>query len=122
MHVSNLKCLHGFSLHHALPYSVLCMGLLSHVDAALQHVGTSLVRSLSSADKQALQQVSWTPTRDAKQGQAVPARVLPLTNMTLQLLVDHIEDVESLWGLPDVLKARALPAAAHMHAFSMCMT
>ena len=49
-------------------------------------------------------QVSWTPSRDTKQMQSAPERVTPLTGMLLRLLTDHIQDVESLWGLPDVLR------------------
>lgn len=53
-------------------------------------------------------QVDWTPLRDTQQTRPAPERVLPLTGMLLRLLTNHIQDVESLWGLPDVLRVRRL--------------
>ncbi|KAK9794646.1 hypothetical protein WJX73_008709 [Symbiochloris irregularis] len=56
--------------------------------------------------------VSWSPSRDPKQAQPGPERVAPLTGMLLRLLTDHIQDVESLWGLPDVLRVKLAAAVA----------
>ena len=50
--------------------------------------------------------VEWTPARDYKLGERPAQRVGPLFQMAVELLMEHIEDVESLWGLPDVIKVR----------------
>ena len=48
-----------------------------------------------------------------------PSRISPLVHMLLRLLTDHIEDVESLWGLPDVLRVSCLALDAP-HPTSSC--
>ena len=68
-----------------------------------------MMQSMCSLRRLLRLQVAWAPSRDVSLGQPRLLRVLPLVSMTLQLLVTHIEDVESLWGLPDVLRVRLHP-------------
>ncbi len=50
-------------------------------------------------------EIEWQPARDPALGPRPPSsRVPPLLDVALQLLVAHIEDVVSLWGVPDVIK------------------
>ena len=48
--------------------------------------------------------VSWKPSRDVKLGGRLPCRVRPLFELCADVLVEYIEDVESLLGLPDSIK------------------
>ena len=48
--------------------------------------------------------VSWTPSRDPKLGSRPVCRVRPLFELCADVLVEYIEDVESLLGLPDSIK------------------
>ncbi|KAK9811364.1 hypothetical protein WJX72_002569 [[Myrmecia] bisecta] len=57
--------------------------------------------------------VRWTPARDVKQGERPAYRVMPLQHACVELLVEYIEDVESLWGLPDSIKVRLAAAVCH---------
>lgn len=50
--------------------------------------------------------IVWTPKRDPELGPRAPNTVGTLFQSCIALVVDHIEDVESLWGIPDVIKAR----------------
>lgn len=52
--------------------------------------------------------VAWQPSRDPSQGARPLQRVPPLVDMCVELLVDFVEDVESLAGLPDIIKVRTL--------------
>ncbi len=49
--------------------------------------------------------IVWNPKRDPQLGPRPPNTVGTLFQSCIALLVDHIEDVESLWGIPDVIKA-----------------
>lgn len=49
--------------------------------------------------------VNWKPSRDVKLGSRLPCRVRPLFELCADVLVEYIEDVESLLGLPDSIKA-----------------
>ena len=51
--------------------------------------------------------VSWKPSRDVKLGSRLPTRVRPLFELCADVLVEYIEDVESLLGLPDSIKVRS---------------
>lgn len=47
----------------------------------------------------------WTPSRKAgAPRRAAQCAVKPLFDTCLSLVVDYIDDVESLWGLPDAIK------------------
>ena len=48
--------------------------------------------------------VVWSPKRDVKLGARPPRTVGTLYQGCIALLVEHIEDVESLWGIPDLIK------------------
>ena len=50
--------------------------------------------------------VSWTPRRDPKLGSRPICRVRPLFELCADVLVEYIDDVESLLGLPDSIKVR----------------
>jgi len=63
--------------------------------------------------------VSWKPSRDVKLGSRLPTRVRPLFELCADVLVEYIEDVESLLGLPDSIKVRLVvhtkPESLHAH-------
>lgn len=49
----------------------------------------------------------WTPSRGAgAPRRAAQCEVKPLFGICVQLLVEYIDDVETLWGLPDAIKVR----------------
>ena len=51
--------------------------------------------------------MEWVPARDASLGCRPRCAVPPLLELCVLLVRDHIDDVESLWGLPDAVKVRA---------------
>lgn len=55
-----------------------------------------------------VQEPRWVPSR--KPGSARPAaqvEVAPLSDICTDLLATYVEDIESLWGLPDAIKVTA---------------
>lgn len=66
-------------------------------------------------------EADWRPRCDAPAGPWPARRVGKLFGMCLALLVEHIDDVETLYGLPTVIKVcyHSCPDSApmHMHAF-----
>jgi hypothetical protein len=54
--------------------------------------------------------LAWSPRRDFRAGPAPARRVPSLVALCVDLVVQHLEDVDTLWGLADVIRAR--PAAA----------
>jgi hypothetical protein len=48
--------------------------------------------------------IAWTPKRDPEVGPRPESTVNSLFQGCLELLVEHIEDVETLWGMPDLIK------------------
>ena len=48
--------------------------------------------------------LEWVPARDAGLGRRVRCAVPSLLELCVLLVRDHIDDVESLWGLPDAVK------------------
>ena len=48
--------------------------------------------------------VAWAPSRDVALGPRKACRVDPLFSLSLSLIVDYLEDVETLEGLPDAIK------------------
>lgn len=51
--------------------------------------------------------IAWAPKRSLSLGARPPVTVGPLFQACLTLLVDHIEDVETLCGLPDIIKVQS---------------
>lgn len=62
--------------------------------------------------------VSWTPRRDPKLGSRPICRVRPLFELCADVLVEYIEDVESLLGLPDSIKNRLSAAVCQQRKLS----
>ncbi|DBB02954.1 hypothetical protein WJX77_009284 [Trebouxia sp. C0004] len=62
--------------------------------------------------------VSWKPSRDVKLGSRLPSRVRPLFELCADVLVEYIEDVESLLGLPDSIKNRLSAAVCQQRKLS----
>ena len=58
--------------------------------------------ALAAAEAEAA--ADWTPKRDHKLGPRPVQRVGRLFDMCLDLLVEYIEDVETLFGLPSAIK------------------
>ena len=48
--------------------------------------------------------LTWKPRRDPEQGPRPPVAIDSMFQGCLELLVEHIEDVETLWGMPDLIK------------------
>ncbi|KAK9831384.1 hypothetical protein WJX81_008255 [Elliptochloris bilobata] len=63
----------------------------------------------AAADAAALE---WQPRRDPTLGPRPGARVASLVAICVDLVVAHLVDVDTLWGMPDVIKARLSAAAA----------
>lgn len=62
---------------------------------------------------------SWEPSRDPSLGpRPGPSRALTLMELSLRLLVAHINDVVSLWGVPDAIKAQLAAAVCARRAMS----
>lgn len=55
---------------------------------------------------EAQEAVAWAPARDVALGPRKACRVDPLFSLSLSLIVDYLEDVETLVGLPDAIKVR----------------
>lgn len=60
----------------------------------------------------------WTPARDVSLGPRPMSNVRPLFDLALDLVVEHAEDVESLWGLPEVVKTRVAAAVCRNRRLS----
>ena len=58
--------------------------------------------ALAAAEAEAA--ADWTPKRDHRLGPRPAQRVGRLFDMCLDLLVEHIEDIETLYGLPSAIK------------------
>lgn len=50
--------------------------------------------------------INWKPSRDVSLGPRPQCNVPTLLNIALELVSDYIEDVESLYGLPELVKAK----------------
>ena len=77
------------------------------VEARAEALAAREAKRLEQSAEQAellKQAVKWTPTRDPAAGKRPQQRVPPLVNMCVELMVEYIEDVESLVGLPDIIK------------------
>jgi len=48
----------------------------------------------------------WKPTRDLALGPRTPSPVAPLSHTCLRLVVGLIDQVETLWGLPELVKSK----------------
>ena len=67
------------------------------------------IAAAAAAAAEAERGVEWAPKRDPAQGPRSQDRVGKLSAMCLALLVEHIDAVETLWGLPSIIKV-PLPA------------
>ena len=82
------------------------------VEARAEALAAREAKRLEQSAQQAeilKQAVSWKPTRDPKAGRRPEQRVPPLVTMCVKLMVEYIEDVESLVGLPDIIKVLTHP-------------
>ncbi len=53
---------------------------------------------------------AWVPSRGpGAPRRAAQCEVKPLFGICVELLVEYIDDVETLWGLPDAIKVRFRP-------------
>lgn len=64
--------------------------------------------------------IVWSPKRNAKLGPRPPNTVGTLYQSCIALLVEHIEDVESLWGIPDIIKVCLLALQPGNSVFAIC--
>ena len=62
------------------------------------------IAAAAQAAAEAEAAAEWTPKRDRRLGPRPCLRVDRLFDMCLDLLVEHIEDVETLYGLPSAIK------------------
>ncbi|KAF6264728.1 hypothetical protein COO60DRAFT_17560 [Scenedesmus sp. NREL 46B-D3] len=62
--------------------------------------------------------VAWTPSRDPALGPRPSCQVPPLFQIALQLLVTHIDAVETLWGVPDPIRSQLASAVCGQRALS----
>ena len=62
------------------------------------------IAAAAQAQAEAEAEADWRPRRDAPAGPRAAPRVGKLFGMCLALLVEHIDDVETLYGLPTVIK------------------
>ena len=70
------------------------------------------IAAAAQAAAEAEAAADWAPKRDHRLGPRPSPRVGRLFDMCLDLLVEHIEDVETLYGLPSAIKVcswRELP-------------
>ena len=88
------------------PWSSAMQLVEGRAEALAAREAAKLERAAQQAE-QLKSNVVWQPSRDPAQGPRPPQRVPPLVDMCVQLLVDFIEDVESLAGLPDVIRVRS---------------
>lgn len=70
--------------------------------SALRQEDKIAAAALAAAEAEAA--ADWTPKRDHKLGPRPVQRVGRLFDMCLDLLVEYIEDVETLYGLPSAIK------------------
>lgn len=61
-------------------------------------------------EMQDIEDVQWVPTRDLELGPRAACPVPPLLELCTDLLVEYIDAVESLWGVPDAIKVRLAAA------------
>ena len=92
----------GAGLQHVAPDA----GAGRVINARASRCLTGLLFSMT-ADRCACawQELRWVPSR--KPGSARPAaqaEVAALSDICTDLLARHVEDIESLWGLPDAIK------------------
>ena len=59
------------------------------------------VAKAAAADAAAL---AWQPRRDVTLGPRPGVRVASLVALCVDLVVVHLEDVDTLWGMPDMIK------------------
>lgn len=62
------------------------------------------IAAAAAAAEDATAAAEWVPKRDPALGPRRAARVGKLSAMCLALLVEHIDAVETLWGLPSIIK------------------
>jgi hypothetical protein len=60
----------------------------------------------------------WKPSRDISLGPRSCCNIPLLSNITTRLVVDLIEDVETLWGLPDLVKTQVAMEVAKRRALT----
>lgn len=60
----------------------------------------------------------WQPSRDVKLGPRPRGNVPPLLTIALELVANYIEDVESLYGLPELVKSRIASVVCRQRAMS----
>uniref|UniRef100_A0A7S3QLR1 F-box/LRR-repeat protein 15-like leucin rich repeat domain-containing protein n=1 Tax=Dunaliella tertiolecta TaxID=3047 RepID=A0A7S3QLR1_DUNTE len=53
---------------------------------------------------------AWRPSRDPKLGPRPRTRVQPLFELCIAMLVDHVDCIDSLFGVPDVMRVRLAEA------------
>ena len=80
------------------------MALLNGRAAAAAARTEKILEDARSAREAAEGGLGWVPARDATLGRRPACAVPPLLELCVRLIRDHIEDVESLWGLPDAIK------------------
>ncbi len=84
------------------------MALLNGRAAAAAARTEKILEDARSAREAAEGGLGWVPARDASLGRRPACAVPPLLELCVRLIRDHIEDVESLWGLPDAIKVPRL--------------
>jgi DNA repair protein RAD7 len=82
------------------------MALLEGRAAAAAARSEKILEDARSAREAAGGGLGWVPTRDAALGRRSTCAVPPLLELCVRLIRDNIDDVESLWGLPDAVKVR----------------
>lgn len=80
------------------------MALLEGRAAAAAARTEKILEDARSAREAAEGGLGWVPARDTSLGRRPSCAVPPLLELCVRLIRDHIEDVESLWGLPDAIK------------------
>ena len=80
------------------------MALLEGRAAAAAARSEKILEDARSAREAAGGALGWVPARDAALGRRPACAVPSLLELCLWLIRDNIEDVESLWGLPDAIK------------------
>lgn len=86
------------------PWSSAVELIEARAEAAAKRKGRLSDAAKESVGDLAEEAVVWNPARDPKLGSRPPRSVGPLYQACIRLLVDYIEDVESLWGMPDDIK------------------
>lgn len=62
------------------------------------------IKAAAQAATEAEAEAQWEPCHDGAAAPPPAKRVGKLYNMCLSLLVEYIDDVETLWGLPTIIK------------------